>query len=70
MRTRKSTYTTAQGFIDTVNNEAREIELLESLLSEKRRKVDKTLAKLRAYKRRGIVKQINKYKYELTKTDI
>jgi hypothetical protein len=65
MKTRKTTYQTAQNFIDTVNNEAREIELLEQLISEKKRKIEKTLAKLRAYKKRGIVKQNSKYDYEI-----
>ena len=65
MATRKTTYQTAQNFIDTVNNEAKEIELLEQLISEKKRKVEKTLAKLRAYKKRGIVKQNSKYNYEI-----
>ena len=65
MTTRKTTYQTAQNFIDAVNNEAKEIELLEQLISEKKRKIEKTLAKLRAYKKRGIVKQNSKYNYEI-----
>ena len=41
MKTRKTTYQTAQNFIDTVNNEAREIELLEQLISEKKIPLEK-----------------------------
>jgi hypothetical protein len=67
MKTQAKTYETAQNFIDTVNNEAKEIELLEQLISEKKRKIEKTLAKLRAYKKRGIVKQNSKYNYEIIK---
>lgn len=65
MKTRKTTYNTAKQYIDTVNIAAREIELLEKLLSEKKNKIEKTLAKLRAYKKRGIVKQNSKYSYEI-----
>ena len=65
MNTRKTTYQTAQNFIDTINNDAREIELLEQLISEKKMKIEKTLAKLRAYKKRGIVKKNSKYNYEI-----
>lgn len=67
MKTQQKTYETAQNYINIVNNEAREIELLESLLAEKHKKIEKTLAKLRAYKMRGIVRQLSKYNYEINK---
>ena len=67
MKTHQKTYKTAQNYINIVKNEAKEIELLESLLAEKHRKIEKTLAKLRAYKMRGIVRQLSKYNYEINK---
>jgi hypothetical protein len=67
MATKQKTYLTAQKYIDSVNNEAREIELLENLLREKHKNIEKTLANLRSYKKRGIVKQISKYNYEIVK---
>lgn len=65
MKTQSKTYKTAQEYIDIVEKEAREIELLEDLLQEKHKKVERTLMKLRTYKRRGIVKQVSKYRYEV-----
>lgn len=62
---KERTYLTAQNYIDIVNNEKKEIELLEQLISEKKRKIEITLAKLRAYKKRGIVRKISKYNYEI-----
>jgi hypothetical protein len=67
MKTQQKTYTTAQNYINIINNEAKEIELLESLLAQKHKKIEKTLAKLRAYKMRGIVRQVSKYNYEIIK---
>lgn len=67
MKTQSKTYKTAQEYIDIVEKEAREIELLEELLHEKHKKIDKTLMKLRTYKKRGIVKQVSKYRYEVVK---
>lgn len=69
MKTRDKTYITAQGYIDIVEKEAREIELLESLLAEKHRKIESTLMKLRTYKKRNIVKQVSKYRYEVIRGD-
>lgn len=68
MKIRDKTYITAQGYVNDLNTEAREIELLECILVEKLKKVEKTLAKLRAYKKRGIVKKVSKYRYEVVRS--
>ena len=67
MQKQSKVYKTAQTYIDAVNKEARELELLESLLREKYAKIEKSLAVLRAYKRRGIVNKISKYNYEINR---
>ena len=62
---KEKTYRTAQTYIEKVREQAQEIEELQKLLSEKTAGVEKTLAKLRSYKRRGIVEKINTYVYRV-----
>lgn len=65
MKRLDKTYKTAEQYIKIVEENFKDIELLESTLSYKRLIVEKTLAKLRVYKKRGIVKKLHKYKYEI-----
>ena len=64
---KEKTYKTAQNYIKIVNKEAEEIEILKILLAEKQKKIEKTIAKLRSYKKRGIVRKVSKYNYEINK---
>lgn len=64
MRTLK-TYETAQKYLNDLNAKAKEIMSLEKQLEEKKQDLEKTLACLRAYKKRGVVKKISQYHYEI-----
>lgn len=57
------TYETARTYIKTLEENAKELERIETELKEKQATINKTLAKLRAYKKRGIVEKISKYHY-------
>jgi hypothetical protein len=59
----RNTLQTAQEFIDLIEQEEKELLDLELALKIKRNEIAKTLAKLRAYKKRGVVTKISKYKY-------
>jgi hypothetical protein len=65
MKRLDKTYKTAEQYIKIVEENFKDIELLESTLSYKRLMLEKTLAKLRVYKKRGIVKKLHKHKYEI-----
>ena len=57
------TYKTAQAYINVLEENAKELERIEAELKGKQATINKTLAKLRAYKKRGIVEKVSKYHY-------
>ena len=56
---------TAQKYIDTLNAEAKEIEVLEAIIKRKKHKIKSCLLYLRQAKHRNQVVQLDKYTFKV-----
>ena len=56
---------TAQKYIDTLNSESKELEVLEAIVKRKKHRIKTCLLYLRQAKHRNQVTQTGKYKFEI-----
>lgn len=65
MKITEKSINTAKSYIETVKKERDETIAAKKTYQKKRTQLEKTLMKLRSYAKRGIVRKISQYEYEI-----